>query len=106
MEIMTFKLLSGEEIIAKVTNIIREGSVITGDEGDVTHYELEQPMLLMLAELAKGQVVPMPVAPWILLAKTDDVVSLDVAHVVHIAENIPKQIEDHYIQTISPIALV
>ena len=97
-EIFSFKLRSGEEIIAKVVSKPEEADI-------VKNYVVKRPMTMMLAEVKGGQVMPVPAAPWVLLAQTTDEFPLDADLIMHVNDNVPKMIEDMYIQATTDIQL-
>lgn len=100
-DVYSFKLQSGEEIIAKV--------VQKPIDGDVQDYVINSPWVIMVMEVAesngKSRVMPLPAAPWILLARDGADVELKERFIMNVEKNVPKPVEDTYLQTLSPIVM-
>lgn len=92
MNIKLFKLISSEEIIAKVVG------------SDTSSWTLEAPMIIQLSQVAPGQVGVM-LMPWIVGNQKTNV-TLKTSTMA-ISEPIPaaKELEDQYLQQTSGIQL-
>lgn len=97
MDIYSFKLTSGEEIIAKIVTQPED------DDGP-QDYVIEAPMVIMLAEVGSS-VIPIPVSPWILLAQKTAKIPLREDLIMYVNKSVPKSIEDHYIQQTTTIVM-
>jgi len=95
-EVFTFKLTSGEEIIARVLKVGTEES---------PDFAIEKPMVIMLAQMDDNRVMPVPVAPWILLTQSDAVLTLRADLIMHTNPDVPDVIEKRYLEQTSGIAL-
>jgi len=91
MEIALMKLVSGEEVIAKVTE---------NTENTLT---IKNARVLIMQPTGPGQ-VGLVMVPW-MATVPDDEIPLRKVDIMHRATNVPKELEDGYLQQTSGIQL-
>lgn len=93
MKIVLLKLITGEEIIAR-----RMPTSISGKD------EFEKPRVLALTPIGPGQ-VGASLMPWV-VGNPDGKFIIDEKHIITQCDDIPKNLEDTYLQNTSGIQIL
>ena len=95
MDIVTIKLTSGEEVIARLK------------ENTESHITLNTPRLMILTEGQQPGSLTLQLMPWLYGCDQDgDTPPLDKAGILAMNTRVPKQLEDRYLDETSSIQLV
>jgi hypothetical protein len=91
MNIGLFKLVTGEEIVTRYTEL------------NETQYSIDSPRILMLVQTGPAE-MGIRMAPWI-VGDVDGNFILNKDKIVVYSQSVPKQLEDGYIQQTSGLTL-
>lgn len=95
MEIVSVKLITGEEILARFGKVDVDGLVIN------------TPRLMMLVQGKEPGMLGLQLMPWAYSCNQEgDTPPLNMDTVIFVNHNVPKDLEDRYIQETSSIQLV
>lgn len=106
-KIMTFKMITGEEVIAEVVEARSGSQLLTEDspafKGAVTSYVVKRPHVLQFQPMGRGQ-LGLALVPWAL--SNPDIRNLEVpASAVLLAFDPSEEVEKQYLQQTSGISL-
>ena len=98
-EVLAFKIVGGDEVVANVLKTVRSNGV----DGDITSYIVRRPHILRFQQVAPGQ-VGLAFVPWTLANPTIDRMTIP-AEAVILTFSPDENVEKQYLEQTTGLAL-